>query len=191
MIKRKIKPVVFCLLLLATAVPVFSQNPKLHFASYNMGAFFIGSSSFNGGFQTVNGIRGKKWFVGIGAGMDYYYYRTLPVFMDAKFLLDRENKIFIYGDAGWDIPWRPDVSKDLVYYDEVNYSPGVYTDAGIGFNTPLFKHVVLSFSAGHSYKSFGARIGTHICGVVGPCTTSYSNLSFDFGRIVFKMGIQF
>ena len=47
--------------------------------------------------QTINGIKYKSWFVGAGVGLDYYRYRTIPLFAELrKEFLKSANKIFVY-----------------------------------------------------------------------------------------------
>src|SRR6187399_3304819 len=54
----------------------------------------------------LNGIRYKTWFAGIGTGLDYYYYRSIPVYLSGiKYLSPRNHSFFIQGDAGMNIVW--------------------------------------------------------------------------------------
>ncbi len=60
----------------------YTQKSKVKFNSLNMFGVAAGESRPSGLFQTVNGVRYKNWFAGIGAGLDYYSYRTIPVFFE-------------------------------------------------------------------------------------------------------------
>lgn len=181
----------FMAALFLIARPCAAQNKGIGFASYNQAGIIVGESRTDWAFQSVNGIQANRWFAGLGAGVDYYYYRTLPVFIDGKFFPEKDKKLFIYGDIGCNFPLDDHVDKNMVYYDDISFRTGIYTDAGMGFKIPLAKKTALLFSIGHSYKRSGAQIGTRICGIAGPCTVDYSKLSLDFHRIIFKMGILF
>ena len=51
--------------------------------------------------EVVNGIRYKTWFAGIGTGLDYYYFRSIPVYLSGiKYLSKRNHSFFLQGDAG-------------------------------------------------------------------------------------------
>src|SRR5687768_15390308 len=65
------------------------------------------SSEFQ--IQTINGIQYKGWFAGIGAGVDYYRFRSIPLFLDIrKNILNKNFTPFIYADAGIHFPWKKD-----------------------------------------------------------------------------------
>ncbi len=34
--------------------------------------------------QSINGMQYKSWYAGIGLGLDFYRYRTIPLFIDFR-----------------------------------------------------------------------------------------------------------
>src|SRR5881227_3562178 len=47
--------------------------------------------------QSVNGISYKGYFIGLGTGLDYYFMRSIPLFLQLKKkLLNKNNTPFIY-----------------------------------------------------------------------------------------------
>src|SRR5215204_3530440 len=57
--------------------------------------------------ETINGLRYKTWFGGIGTGLDYYYFLSIPVYLSgAKYLSPRNHSFFIQGDVGLNFAWQ-------------------------------------------------------------------------------------
>src|SRR3954471_10659348 len=51
--------------------------------------------------QSVNGVSYKGYFLGIGTGLDYYFMRSIPLFLELKKnLFNKGNTPFIYADGG-------------------------------------------------------------------------------------------
>src|SRR5262245_27408802 len=56
--------------------------------------------------QTINGIQFKTWSAGIGVGLDYYKYRSIPLFLDLrKYILNKPRTPFLYADGGIHFAW--------------------------------------------------------------------------------------
>ncbi len=56
----------------------------VRFHSINQVGILAGISEANLQLQSVNGIQHKTGFVGLGVGLDYYYARSIPVFIDLR-----------------------------------------------------------------------------------------------------------
>ena len=125
-----------------TFVALFSFAQKstgiYRFHSINSVALVNGSNSVSAALQSVNGFQKNNWFAGIGAGLDYYLYRTVPVFADVRYSLGKKrNKFFAYADGGINISWiENSLSGNIVIWEgfrnENNFFNGAYTDAGLG-----------------------------------------------------------
>lgn len=168
-----------------------AQEVKPRFNSMNSIGFASGQSEPQLVLQTVNGISFSKWFAGIGVGIDYYEYKTLPLFVDARRYFGKGNIGFVYADLGYNFPLKNKPEKEVSYYDIYDFNGGVYTDFGIGFKTKLKNKSSLIFSIGHSYKKLENKIGVNICPFAGPCYVDYSKYDFSFGRIILKAGLVF
>ncbi len=66
---------------------------KMKFSSTTSGGIATGEIGTFGILQTANGLDYKKWFAGIGAGYDSYYYKTIPLFVDARRFINKQNNI--------------------------------------------------------------------------------------------------
>ncbi len=169
-----------------------AQKQKIKFNSINTGGIIIGENRSYGLFQTVNGLMYQKWFAGIGAGYDYYYYTTIPLFIDARRYLGKRNKGFLYADLGYNFPGKNKPGKEISSsYSSYHFTGGVYSDIGAGYRIKFIKKSSLLISGGYSYKTIHNKIGvTNPC-LIAPCPENISNYNYDFSRIVLKAGIQF
>ncbi len=76
---------VFIILQSTTGSAQKPGNEKgVHFRSVNQVGILAGSSDANLQLQSINGIKYKTGFVGLGVGLDYYYARSIPVFLDLR-----------------------------------------------------------------------------------------------------------
>lgn len=168
---------------------VQAQNAKVKFHSIENGGVIIGESEANAVFQTVNGVAVSDWFFGIGFGVDYYQYKTLPLFLDTRSFFGKKQKWFLYGNLGYNFASHNKPGKEFFYYDSYDLKGGVYTDFGIGITTRLIKKSSLYFSLGHSYKELQGNYG--IAPLCLECETSFYYYKFGYGRIIAKAGIGF
>jgi hypothetical protein len=136
--------------------------------------------------QTINGIQYKGWFAGIGAGIDYYRFRSIPLFLDIrKNILNKNLSPFVYADAGIHFPWAKDNES---FYGGSKMSNGLYYDAGIGMNFSIRKNQGFTFSAGYSYKFAKETASWPIYCVMGPCPEYKQTRSYDLNRLSMKLG---
>ena len=74
------------------------KNEKKFFSSQISAGMVEGEQNTNLHIELLNGLRYKTWFAGIGTGLDYYYYRTIPVYLSGiKYLSPRNHSFFIQG----------------------------------------------------------------------------------------------
>jgi hypothetical protein len=187
------KKYLFLIVIAVFIIPffVFAQKNEIHFHSINTFAAVGGQSEVNTAFQTVNGIQFSNWFTGIGVGVDNYVYKTLPLFFDARRFFGNEKRGFVYGDIGYDFPLKNKPGKEIFRYDTYDFTGGIYTDIGMGYQFPIYKRSFFVLSLGYSYKKLQSKIGTTICPFVGPCVVDYSNYEFSYGRMILKAGLIF
>jgi hypothetical protein len=139
----------------------FSQNKtkKYHFHSINSIGLVNGGNAVSAALQSVNGFQKGPLFAGIGVGLDYYLYRTVPVFADVRYELGKKkNKFFVYADGGINISWAQDYYIIEPWPVAGNEEPGndfgngIYTDAGGGYAVAMKKNNALVLSLGYSHK---------------------------------------
>lgn len=180
-----------CCLLSVWAQDNKKKNYPFH--SINSLALINGSNGVSIAMQTVNGFTKGPWFAGIGLGLDYYQYRTVPFFADVRYAYGpKKNKFFIYSDAGINFSWVQDY-----FYDEPsiwnanrsnNYNNGLYTDAGIGLSAGFKNGNAFILSLGYSRKTLEKKI-TYNDWRTGKPQTDVN--TYRLNRVVLKLGFRF
>lgn len=178
-----------CLISVAITITADGQK-KMKFSSTTSVGIAAGEIGTFAVFQTVNGVQYKKWFTGIGVGYDSYYYKTIPLFLDARRSVNKQNNVFIYGDAGYNFSWK-NKPKELFSYSSYNFSGGFYGDIGFGFTAKFIKKTSLSITTGYSYKTLYNKVHVVNPCLVGPCPENIYDYTYNFRRIILKTGILF
>ena len=123
--------------------------------------------------QTVNGFYKRSWFLGVGTGLDYYRYRTIPLFVSVvRDLMPGRNGPFLTLNGGIDLPSyeRPVSSYD--YYAKSRFRSAPYWGAELGYKIKLSSHSshAILLSAGYSYKELKEDQTTpYACPLGAPC----------------------
>lgn len=171
--------------------PAAAQQTKPRFNSVTSVGLAAGEKTNAPALETINGIRFSDWFAGIGVGIDYYRYKTLPLFGNVKWYFDSVKKAFLYGSAGYNFPLKNKPGPEIWYFDDYSFSGGIYLDAGIGYALPLGKRSAVVLSAGYSYKALRSTTIIHVCPFIPPCYEDKTRLEFTYGRIMLKAGVSF
>jgi hypothetical protein len=120
----------------------------------------IGLSSGQAGnamvIQSVNGVSLGPWFLGAGAGIDYYRFRSAPLFVSATrdIALSRNGALVLGFDWGKNVSWYkvPDPADYPGQTTKTTFSGGMYLNAGLGYEVKLGSRKGLIFSLGYSQK---------------------------------------
>jgi len=141
--------------------------------------------------ELLNGIRYKTWFAGIGTGLDYYYYRSIPVYFSGiKYLSPRNHSFFIQGDVGLNFAWEDEAINT---WNEVSheFKPGLYWNGMLGFATGLDRKNAFSFGLGYSYKSFKEIKEMVVMCFNPPCENTFETYQYNLKRLTLRLGWQF
>jgi hypothetical protein len=177
-----------------------SAQTPWKFRSDNYLGFDNGEMGSYGQVQTVNGLYKRSWFLGVGAGLDYYRYRSIPLFVSVtKDLMPAKNGLFVNLDAGTNLPWY-DRPLSGTGYTASKFYPAPYWSADLGYKLKLSTHndQAILFSAGYSYKEMkedltdsegvGCPVNV-ICGL--PVYSSPERYEYHNHRASVKIGWQF
>ena len=178
------------LITISISVTSRAQEEKRKFNSIISGGIASGEIGTFPVLQTVNGVQYKKWFAGIGVGYDSYYYKTIPLFLHATRVINKQNNAFIYGDAGYNFSGK-NKPKEISSYSSYNFSGGFYGDIGIGYKGKISKKTFLLISTGYSYKTLYNTVKVISPCLVGPCPENIYDYTYNFRRLIFKTGIMF
>ena len=141
--------------------------------------------------ETVNGLRGKTWFNGIGAGIDYYYFRSVPLyFSSTKYLSASNHSFYLQGNAGLNFAWE---EERMNTWNEVSsdFKPGLFWNGSIGWATGLDRKNSFLFGLGYSYKFLKEIKEVAVFCVNPPCENSIETYRYSLRRLSLKLGWQF
>jgi hypothetical protein len=189
----------YCLVLLLLSISIFSSAQKktinYKFHSINSVSFLNGENEVSAGLQSVNGFQKGNWFAGAGVGLDYYIYRSVPVFADVRYEFGKKkNRFFGYADAGVNFAWVEDymyngpIIFDGPIVNPEKFQDGFYSDAGLGYIVNFKKTGGLILSLGHSRKTLRQDV-TYTDWRTGHSTTDIYR--YKFNRIALKVGWRF
>lgn len=175
------------------------SKPSFH--SLQQVGMINGNGAVSGMIQTVNGIEFNNWFAGAGIGLDFYRYRSAPVFLDVKRYINLRNKnsFFVYANGGYNIPWlkrnEPEFNIWSWPTQIINdYKGGAYWDGGLGYAINFKNSNSMLLSLGYSYKHFSETrtTKTTIGGVTGNTENiDVRHFEYNFKRLMIKIGWQF
>ena len=168
-----------------------SQGKAFQFHSINQLGQLEGQTGSAFLFQSINGWQYKTWFTGVGVGLDYYRFRSIPLFLDVRKWFGGKNKcFFIYVDGGHDFIWLRDSDTDP--YLPGTYSTGFYSDLGIGGRVALNSRIALLLSAGYSHRSVEKKVQSYAlpCYMNGSCHFT-DHYDYQMNRLSIKAGFEF
>ncbi len=170
---------------------------KIRFTNISQAGFVAGCSTNALQLQTITGISYKTFSLGAGAGIDYYYFKTIPLFIDVrKNILEKKETPFVYFDLGTNLPW--DRSKTESQWQKSTYGNGIFYDFGLGYKWTCKGSFALNFSFGYSQKqvketqetSFWPWIDFPVIRAGGENKNTY-HFDYAFRRFSFKAGLSF
>jgi hypothetical protein len=190
--KRIIISVICCFCICSGWAQV-GKKKAYQFHSINSLALVNGDNGVSAAIQTVNGFAKGPWFAGIGLGLDYYQYRSVPVFADMRYEVGiKRNKFFAYGNAGINFSWvQNEFMNEPVIWNgnrSNNFNNGFYSDAGIGLSAGFKNGNAFILSLGYSRKTMEEKI-TYDDWRTGNSQTDVN--TYRFNRVLLKAGFRF
>ncbi len=186
------------LFILSGIIHAQQKKSAARFSSINSIGLLSGQSQTTFTMQSINGIKYKSWFAGLGAGLDTYGYRSIPAFADIRKSFGKQSwQAFVYADGGINFPlYSSELPRKLYGNNAYKLYNTFYGEAGIGFNKPITKKTTFILSAGFSYKHFSYLDYNYynspfIFIVGGTQAPQSSEYNFYYRRIAVKMGIAF
>jgi len=139
--------------------------------------------------QLINGLSFKKWFTGIGVGVDDYQYRSIPLFLDVRRNLQwGRTGFFVYADGGISFPWAVKKEEQASIYV---FKRGLYSDIGIGHTFKINRTNAIILSGGYSIKKL-IKERTNFYYLNGNKILERPELYYyELKRVLFKIGFQF
>jgi len=152
-----------------------------------------------GQVQTVNGVAKGPWFVGVGAGLDYYRFRSVPLFLSVTRdqAIGKRDWLFLYVDGGTNVPWY---TRTITPEDNISSSTfhgGEYWSGGLGYLWKLGDHTskAILFTAGYTVKKLKEdQTQMFGCPLANPCPpTPFQPAVFEYlcRAYQFMIGFRF
>lgn len=178
----------FCLLI---TVAGYGQN-KLKFRSQNYIGILEGEAHSAFHLQTINGFGFNKWFGGIGTGLDYYFLRSIPVFLSVShdFSL-KPRTFFISADAGYSFTWESVDRNRWNDFISQKYVPAPYWSGGLGYRVGMKNGDGILLNVGYSFKHIKEKREQRIQCINPPCDTFNERYDYRLKRLSLKVGWLF
>ncbi|HTR29345.1 MAG TPA: hypothetical protein VMH27_08740 [Puia sp.] len=141
--------------LVLAANPGYGQHP-LQFRSTEWLGLSTGQAGGAGILGTVNGVAWGPWFTGLGASVDYYRFRSVPLFLSVTrdISLGRRDRLYLYANGGTNVPWytRPNMGDNNAVVSST-FQGGAYWGGGLGYLWKLGnQRQAIVLSAGYAVK---------------------------------------
>jgi hypothetical protein len=181
------------LLALLCCCNAYSQA-KLKYRSQNFVGLVEGEAKASFQLQTIHGVQYRTWYGALGAGLDYYLYRSVPVFLTInKDLVIKDRTFYVSGDVGTNYPWVQQTQMSIWGSPSTgDFSEGLYWAGGLGYKA-FFKNKsdAIVINLGYSYKHLRQKITYPSFCTDGPCGTTSEKFNYQLNRVSFRLGWQF
>ena len=165
------------------------QHSGIKFHSLNQLGLLQGESKSAFHLQSINGLQYKDWFAGIGVGLDYYRFKSIPLFIDLrKYMGKGKNQFFLYADGGIHFVWE---KEEKNFGNPTKYKQGFYSNAGLGYKAGLKNGMAVVLNAGYAYKRVNQTQEQTICPFIGPCYVTVDKYNYDLNRLIIQIGWMF
>lgn len=158
-----------------------------------------GDHAVSGQVLMIAGKMKKNLGVGIGAAIDYYKVRTVPVFFDLRKHFSVSGRSLVaYLNLGYDIasPLSSDYQREgNSWYNKDNdrFANGVYCDLGLGYLFSDKDQKPFIISIGYSMKSITEKYDEKIYNNFPPYNqfiVAERKFRYLFSRLSIKIGVK-
>lgn len=183
---------ILVIMILIWLLPVHSQN-KIQFHSQNYVGLLEGDNGSSFQFSTINGVQRGTWFAGLGTGLDWYLYRSIPLFISVNKDWKASGRTFYFSlDAGTNYAWTSRERSRWNDFISSDFSPAIYWGAGIGYKAGFRnKKDALLINLGYSYKRLKEEQVKAVFCINPPCPNLIENYDYRTKRLSLRVGWQF
>jgi hypothetical protein len=163
---------------------------RYYFSSVNEVGLLTGSKGEAVTVQTTNGFKKGKSFAGVGVGLDFYGYRTIPLFLSYRHdFSTKKNVPFAYANAGVNFLWLNFIEREQM--QQLSSSPGFLYDVGVGWRLLGKNNRAFIASAGYTLKKVNyKREAFFIAPTPQLQSESFERYDYFYRRLVVKIGFQ-
>jgi hypothetical protein len=181
-------------LVLLIMINVAPAQQKIKFHSQNYIGAIGGDLDAAFQFNTINGIQRGLYFGGIGTGLDFYYIRTVPLFLSvSRYLNLNQNSPYLTLDGGTSFAWDNSTANRYNFYsNDGDFTPSLYYGAHAGYRMGINKKSgSVLMSLGYSAKKLKETVVTSSPCIWPPCPTSSQEIDYRLNRFSFRLGWMF
>ena len=167
-----------------------TKREGIKFNGLNSVGMLNGELASNFTLQTINGIAYKKFFTGIGVGIDNYGYRTVPVFWDIrKSFGNRPLKPLLFADFGIGYHLKTDQLPEKWWNGMSDYTikNSFCGEWGLGVEKTIGTS---AFFVTVSYALKKYAYTQNIYWDYGPQGTTLNRFDYTYNRVVLRMGVR-
>lgn len=161
-----------------------------------------GSYEPSGDLRMNGGVHYKGWLIGAGGGLDYYRFKSVPLYLQArKFIGNKRLRPFIIASAGINTPVETTVSKSNNSFWNTSiwnntavpptiytYSSGAYGELGLGYALINKKNRGLMLSLCYTQKNISESFPVQISdGTIGGIVNTTENKNYYMKRWCFRI----
>lgn len=172
------------------------KNTKLNFVVTPEINLLNGDEHISSTINLKVGILKNNTQYSIGAGIDYYGYRTVPLMVDVKqFLSNKKNKPFVYAGTGYNVTWLLDEQKRRNWFwgmptTTADYSNGFTYHFGIGYGFLNKQNKGLLINIGINSKSLKETYDTWVFNGTTSVLMPTSNI-YTLSRLAIGLAYSF
>jgi hypothetical protein len=177
---------------MAFVAQTFAQR-SFQFHSQNYIGLLEGDNGSAFQFNTINGVQRGTWFAGLGTGLDWYLYRSVPLFVSVNKDWKPSGRTFFFSlDAGTNYAWYSRERNNFSDFISSKFSPSLLWGIGIGYKAGLKnKKDALILNLGYSYKQLKEeQVKSTFC-INPPCPHLVENYNYKTNRVSLRLGWQF
>jgi hypothetical protein len=166
---------------------------KLSFRSLNYLGLLEGETGSAFQIQTINGLQRRGWFAGVGTGLDYYRYRSIPLFFSLSKKIGNQNRgFFISMDEGINFAWYKREKRWADDFTSSKFSPSLYWVPSIGYSFGLRNNKdAILIGIGYSYKHLKEKVERSVFCINPPCEPVIERYDYRLNRLLMRIGWQF
>lgn len=182
---------VIVLLLLLVLAEAQAQD-KVHYSSMNYAGLLEGDHGSAFTLHTVQGVKFARWFTGIGTGLDYYYLRSVPLFLSVNRSLFKQGRTpYLSLDGGINFAWYQREQRQWSDFISSDFSPALYWGAGLGYKVSMRnKKDALLLNIGYSFKQMKEDQEKSMFCINPPCPPKVEHYNYKLNRLSVKLGWQ-
>ena len=188
------KTTLILILMMAFSITLVSAQDKVRYHAQNYIGLLEGESKGAFQLQTIHGVQYRNWYGAGGIGLDYYMYRSIPVFFSLNRNIILNNRtFFVSGDIGTNYPWvQEQAGVGWGGSTKQDFSPALYWAGGLGYKA-FFKNKsdAILINLGYSFKHIKEENTTEGFCADPPCNVNVTKYDYKLNRISLRMGWQF